>query len=117
MSHVYPIKRKRGPGRRGLCREVKMLVDRFGTNAAFSEATGLSLDTVKGIIRRNLIPAQHWPDIMAACRSAGFAEVDVDYLLGIYLAGFQRSHPDLYPPPTLPPPASPENANHPEVLG
>ena len=40
--------------------------------------------------------------------------LDVERITGVPRHALR---PDLYPPPTLPPAASPENANHPEVLG
>ena len=40
--------------------------------------------------------------------------LDVERITGVPRHALR---PDLYPPPTVPPAASAENANHPEVLG
>lgn len=40
--------------------------------------------------------------------------LDVERITGVPRHALR---PDLYPPPTVPPAAPPENANHPEVLG
>lgn len=91
MKCGYPIRRKAGPPRRFPANEVTQLVERFGSNPAFAEITGLPLETVKNIIKRNLIPVQYWPAILDACRRAHFHNVDAGYLVDIYIASFKRS--------------------------